>query len=199
MDKQLIISVGREYGSGGHMIAERLAKRFGLPLYDSNLLNEIAEVKDLDVEELKKFDEMPHNRFLSRNRVGFFGSPEDYIAHVQFEYLREKADKGESFVIVGRCAESVLRRYDALYSIFVVADRKTRIDRIVELENITPREADILITQMDKKRKTYHNFHCEDKWGDSRTYDICIDSSKLGIDGTTDVLEHDIRTWLAKR
>lgn len=188
MSKQLIISVGREFGSGGHVIAEKLAQKFELPLYDYNLLKEIAIERNLDVNKLEKYDELPKNRLFSRNIRGYSNSPEENIANIQFEYLREKAENGESFVVVGRCSETVLRDYSAMIPIFVLADMDCKIDRIAALKGVSKAEAENIINYYNKKRKDYHNYYCTRKWGDSRIYDISINSSRLGIDKTADLL-----------
>ena len=93
MGEQLIISIGREYGSGGHAIAEILAKRFELPMYDRNLLDHIAEEKGVDVNVLNKYDEKANNVFLSRRVRGFSNSPEEAIAEMQFNFIKDKAKK----------------------------------------------------------------------------------------------------------
>lgn len=193
MQKQLIISVGREFGSGGHAIAEILAKRFDLPLYDSNLLVEIAESKSLNVKHLEKYDEIPKNRLFSRNVMGYSNSPEEAIANIQFDYLRKKADSGESFIIVGRCADEVLKGNPALVTVFVLGDMESKITRIMELYNVSRQKAEHIIVSTNKKRKNYHNYYCEGKWGDSRNYELSINSSKLGLDGTADMIEEYIR------
>lgn len=193
MKKQLIISVGREFGSGGHAIAEILAKRFDLPLYDSNLLVEIAESKSLNVKHLEKYDEIPKNRLFSRNVKGYSNSPEEAIANIQFDYLRQKAASGESFIIVGRCAEQVLKGYAGLVTIFVLGDMETKVARIMELYQVSHSKAESIVLQTNKKRKTYHNYYCEGKWGDSRNYELSINSSKLGISATADIIEDYIR------
>ena len=108
MKKQLIISVGREFGSGGHVIAETLAKRFDLPLYDSNILESIAQERNVDAKTLHRYDEVPRNILFSRRVREYSTSAEENIAQMQFEYLKKKADEGESFIVVGRCAETVL-------------------------------------------------------------------------------------------
>ena len=195
MDKQLIISVGREFGSGGHAIAEELSKRFGIKLYDNNLLLEIAEKNGSDAEIIQKFDEAPKLRILSRTVRGYNNSPEDVISQLQFDYMRELAQNGESFVIVGRCAETVLKGHPALVSIFVLGDYETKLARISEKYSLSQKEAKSLIKTTDKKRKSYHNKHCELHWGDSRLYEVSINSSKLGIDETVDILE----TYINKR
>ena len=102
MGKQLIISLGREFGSGGREIALDLAERFELPLYDSNILEHIAQEKDIDNAELKKYDEKPKSRFFSRTVRGYTNSMHENIANMQFDFLRKKAEAGESFVIAVR-------------------------------------------------------------------------------------------------
>ena len=192
--KQLIISVGREYGSGGHVIAEKLAERFGLTLYDSNLLTCVAREKDVAPEELSRYDEIGKNKLLYRTVKGFSNSPEENLANLQFDYLRRLADQGKSFVIVGRCAESALSHVDGLVSIFILGDEEAKIQRIRSLHpELSRDETRRLLAKEDGKRKSYHNYYCKGKWGDARTYDLTINSSRLGLDGTADTLEKYIR------
>lgn len=198
MDGQLIISIGREFGSGGHLIAEKLSERFGIKLYDTNLLLEIAEKNGGDAESIKKFDEKPKVRILSRTVMGYSNSPEDVVSQLQFDYMKERAAAGESFVIVGRCAETVLKGHPALVSIFVLGDTEKKIERIKEKYSLSEKEAKSLMKTSDKKRKSYHNYHCELHWGDSRLYEISINSSKLGIDKTVDILEDYINKRIDK-
>lgn len=191
MSQQLIISVGREFASGGHEIAEILARKFQLHLYDRNLLKEIANEKNIDASRLEQFDELPKS--LSRKVRGFSNSPEEHTANMQFEYLKKMADSGKSFVVVGRCAETVLRDYPCLVSIFILADMSCKIDRIAALKKISKKEAQALIDRLGRKRADYHNHYCTNKWGDSRNYDLSINSSRLGIERTADILEDYIR------
>ena len=191
--KQLIIAVSREFGSGGHCIAEELARRFELPLYDRNLLKEIADEKNVDSSNLEKYDELPKSHLFSRTVRGFSNSPEEQVANMQFDFLRKKAEEGESFVIVGRCAETILKGNPGLITIFVLGDMDAKINRIAGLHLISRAEAERMIWRHDRKRKAYHNHYCEMKWGDSRNYDLCINSNKLGIERTTDTLEQYIR------
>ena len=196
MDNQLIISVGREFGSGGHVIAEALSQRFGIKLYDNNLLLGIAEKHGGNLESITKFDETPKLKMLSRTVRGYNNSPEDIVTQMQFDFMKEKAQEGESFVIVGRCAETVLKGHPALISIFVLGDADKKIERVTEKYGLSQKEAKSLIKTTDKKRKSYHNYHCDLHWGDSRLYDISINSSRLGIDGTVDVIEQYINKRL---
>ena len=190
---QLIISVGREFGSGGRIIAETLAEKFGIPVYDRHLITEIAEKTGLTPEEVEKYNENPKKRILSRSVRGYSNSIEDSIAEMQFKFLREKAEQGESFVVVGRCSETILRDFDSLVSVFVLADKECKVKRVMEVYELSEQEAKELIVKKDKKRKRYHNYHCSGHWGDSRLYDICINSSRLGIEKTADCLESYIR------
>lgn len=191
--KQLIISIGREYGSGGHVIAEELAKRFEISFYDYHLIGEIAAGKKVDVKTLERFDELPKIPFFSRTVNGFSNSPQENLANMQFDYLRKKAASGESFVIVGRCSEDILKEYKGLISIFVLGDLEEKVKRIMDREHVDRMKAEESIAHHDRKRKTYHNHFCQGKWGDSRNYDLSINSSKMGIERTTDMLEDYIR------
>lgn len=185
---QLIISIGREYGSGGHEIAEKLASKLDLPLYDRNMLEEIAQDKNVDHSELEKYDESPKKKLFSRTVRGLSASNEQNIANMQFDYLKQKASQGKSFVVVGRCAETVLKGNDSLISIFIIGDMENRINRIAKLRNMTIDEAKSAVNRHDKTRKAYHNSYSDMKWGDSRNYDITINSSKIDLDEIVEVL-----------
>lgn len=136
MAKQLIISISREYGSGGHKVAQELATRLGLPIYDRNLLDAVAAEKDLTGTGLKKYDEAPRNLLLSRSVRGYSNSPEEITARMQFDFLKEKAENGESFVVVGRCSEDVLKAYDGLMSFFIIADEEAKLKRVQESRGV---------------------------------------------------------------
>ena len=194
MKGQLIISIGREFGSGGHEIAQKLADQYKLPLYDHNLLDELAGRNNLDGDVLKEFDEAGRKKLLSRTVRGMNNSPEQNVAQLQFDYLRKKADSGESFVIVGRCSETILKGNTGLISIFVLGDMETKIERIMRLYQKSRKDAEELILEKDRKRKKYHNSHCRIKWGDSRNYDLSINSSRLGIEQSVRILSQYIDT-----
>ncbi len=130
---------------------------------------------------------------LTRRVGAFSNSMEAILAEMQFDYIRKKADSGESFVIVGRCAETVLSGHKGLISIFVVGDELAKIDRIKEVYHLSESDAIAKIRRHDKKRKQYHNRHSSFRWGDSRYYDVCINSSKLGLERTGAALENYIK------
>lgn len=198
MAGQTIIAISREFGSGGHEIGERIAKELGLKFYDRNMLDEIAEAKNIQIEYLEKYDEKPKKLFLSRRVGAYSNSIEEIVAEMQFEYLKEKADSGESFVIVGRCAETVLKGREGLITIFVLGDMPVRIERVKEHFGLSDSEAVSKLKRHDKKRKQYHNRHSEHDWGDSENYDVCINSSRLGVEGTAVILKDYIKARMEK-
>ena len=188
MAKQFIISIGREYGSGGRVIAEHLAKTLNVKFYDKNIIEHIAKKKKLNLDQLKKYDEKARNIWLSRSVDGLSNSPEDTIAQMQFDFLKERAQAGESFVVLGRCASYILRDFDCMIKVFVTADMHHKMERIASIEHLDPVMVEDMIIKNNKKRKAYHNFYSKEKWGDSRYYDLIISTSKIGIDGACDVV-----------
>ena len=190
MGKQIIISVGREFGSGGHEIAERLAKHYNIPLYDKGIFDHVEEKGSISADVAKYFDEKPVNPiFYPVAMDGSYLPLEQTVANHIFDFIRAKGDKEkESFVIVGRCAEYVLRDNPNLISIFILGDREVKKQRVMEKYGLDEKAAYSKMKKADKMRKTYHNFYADGKWGDSRSYDICINSSTLGIDNTLDTL-----------
>lgn len=195
---QFIISVGREYGSGGHEIASRLAEKFNVPLYDRNMLDQMAERNGIDAEELHKHEETKRQG-LTRTVRGHSSSVQDQIAQLQFDFIRNKAESGESFVVVGRCSENVLRDFPGLISIFVRGEEEAKTERICRLYKLNKLEAKAKMFRHDKKRKAYHNYYSKMKWGDSRGYDLCVNSSLMGVEATADALYAMISEYLKNK
>lgn len=193
MSKQIIISVSREFGSGGHVIAQNIAKQLDIPVYDYNILKEIAVQKGVDHKNLEKYDEIPKSRLFSRTVRGYNNSPEENIANLQFRFLKDLAAKGESFVVVGRCSESILSEYEGLSSFFILADMDKKIRRTADYYHISDEEAEEMVFSINRKRKQYHNYYCNGSWGDSRYYDMSINCSPLGLDGTTEIVSSFIQ------
>ena len=191
---QLIIAIGRESGSGGLEIARTLADRFGLPLYDKSILQSAAEDRGVDPKSLEQYDERPRSPLFYRSIKGFSNAPEDGVAQMQFDLLRRHAAAGESFVVLGRCAEEVLADREGLISIFVRADLDFRVKRTPLPEE----EALDFIKHQDRQRRIYHDQHCKGDWGDAKCYDLVINSARLGIPGTVDILEQYIRSRTAQ-
>lgn len=188
MEKQIIITIGREFGSAGHEIGEKLAERLGISFYDRKMLDELAEKYKVDQGLLEKYDEKIKKPFFSRTVRGMSNSLEDLVFEMQSNFIKEKANSGESFILVGRCGEMLLGDREGYMSIFVLGDKEEKINRIVELYSLSRDDAYEKMRRHDKKRKAYHNSRCPGKWGDSRTYDLCVNSSRLGVEGTVDFL-----------
>lgn len=117
---------------------------------------------------------------------------------MQFDFLKEKAENGESFVVVGRCSEDVLKAYDGLMSFFIIADEEAKLKRVQESRGVSAEEAEMIIRRHDKKRKSYHNYYCQTKWGDARNYDMTINCSRLGLGATADMIENYVKAVQAK-
>ena len=115
-------------------------------------------------------------------------SPAENLAYLQFHFLRKKAEEGASFVVVGRCSDFILKDYPGFISVFILGDMDKKIDRVMSLYHMSREKAKLFIEEKDRQRKRYHNSHCEIKWGDSRGYDLSVNSSKLGIDETVKLL-----------
>ena len=199
MENQIIIALGREFGSGGHEAGQKLADRYAIKYLDHYLLQTIADEKCIDIDLLKKYDEKPKNRILSRMVSGYSNALEEHVANFQFDYIRRMADEGESFVLIGRCAEHILRGNPALISVFVLGNLDEKCKRIMDKYDLSHDEALRLMKRMDATRKSYHNYYCSGKWGDSRNYDLCINSSNLGVDGVVDIIELLVKRELSSR
>lgn len=189
MDKQIIISIGRQYGSAGREIGVKLAEKLDIPLYDRNLFEEIGKIKNIDTNNLEKYDETPRRFFISRKVNGYSNSPEENVAELQFGLLKSKAADGDSFVVVGRCADELFRGMPGFVSVFILADEEEKVKRIMEIRHMDEKKARATIEKHDRRRKAYHDYFCKGgKWGDCKNYDVCINSSRLGIDGTVNFL-----------
>lgn len=198
MGKQILISISREFGSAGHEIAEGVAKKLGIDFYDRAMLDELANAYHLDKGLVEKYDEKRKAPFISRTVRGYSNSLEDMIFNFQSEYITKKADKGESFVVVGRCGDMLLKEYPGFFALFIRGDKEEKILRIKEKYNLSTEEAYEKMVRHDRKRKAYHNSRCDGKWGDSRNYDLCINSTKLGIDATVNMIVDYVLTRMGK-
>ena len=130
-EKQLIITIGREFGSGGHVIGEMLAEKLGIGFYDAEIIQNLSEKKGVAEEMLTKYDEKPSRILMNRTVRGYSTSIEEAVAEMQFQMIRDIAESGESFVLIGRCGETVLSKYNGLIRLFVLGDMDARISRIM--------------------------------------------------------------------
>lgn len=185
---QLLIALGREFGSGGREIAEKLGERLGITVYDKNILDEMQERYGFDIKVLDEHEETPVNVLFSRKIRGFSSSVEEVVAQRQFELIKEKAEKGESFILIGRCGEYLLKDYEGLHTFFIRGEADKKCRTVMERYELDEKDARELMRRRDRQRKNYHNFYCDGKWGDSRNYDLCINASALGVDGAVELL-----------
>lgn len=200
MGKQIIISVGREFGSGGHEIAEKLAKHYDIPLYGKEIFEHVEGQGSISADVAEYFDEKPVNPIFYP--VSYYGNGlplEQTVANHIFDFIRKKGvEEQASFVIVGRCAEYVLRDNPNMLSIFILGDKECKQKRVMEKYDLDEKAALNRMKKEDKMRKTYHNFYADGKWGDSRSYDVCVNSSTLGVDKTVEALITYIDSFMAQ-
>ena len=184
MEKQIIITIGREYGSGGREIAQKLSEKLEISLYDKNILETIFMDNPEEAEKTCKYDEKLPILGTTRHVRGMSNSPEESTAKKQFAFIYDKAVCGESFVVVGRCGSAVLAGREGLIRIFICGDIEERVHRIMERNSLNEKQALSLIKKTDKEREQYHNQYAPLDWGKAASYDLCINSSILGIEGT---------------
>ncbi|MCI6165820.1 MAG: cytidylate kinase-like family protein [Lachnospira sp.] len=197
MDERTVITIGREFGSGGHEIGSKLAERLGIKCYDKELLELAAKQSGLCEELFASQDEKPTNSFLyslvmDTYSLGYTNSYVDMpINHkvflAQFDAIKKLAEK-ESCVIVGRCADYALEDDPFAVSVFIKAGMDDRIKRIKRIYELNDSKAADLIQKTDKRRASYYNYYSSKKWGEAKSYDLCIDSGVVGIDGAIDMI-----------
>ena len=192
-----VITIGRQFGSGGRAIGRLVAEKLGIPFYDKEIIKHIAQESGLSHEILDDYDEKPTNSFLYSLSLGAYtygnsitGIPEmpmsDKIFVIQSDVIKKLASEGPC-VIVGSCAESVLKDEFDFLSVFIHTDFDSRIQRVSEYDKISHDEAAERIRKTDKKRASYHNYYSELKWGADTSYDLCI-NSKIGIENAAQLI-----------
>ena len=186
-----VLTVSREFGSGGRTVAKAVADRLGVPYYDRNMIELVAEKTGLHPEFVEQRGEHAPSSshfayaFISRTPSGV--SNDDMLWQAQSHVVEELADKG-SCVILGRCADYVLRdRADAVH-VFICADTAFKADRIVNLDGETASRPDRRLAEKDKKRRVNYHYYTGRKWGDPKNYDLVLNTARLGIDATVDLI-----------
>lgn len=188
----MIITIGREKGSGGHYAGELLAKRLGIPCYDKSLLIETAKKSGFSQEFIEAHEEQtPTSRYASF-AAGMMSSEYSHPVHqrvfeAQSKVIREIAEEGPC-VFVGRCADFVLRNRTDVINCFVHAPLKNRIERVMKIENLSQGEAERLIRKTDKSRAGYYTFFTDRRWGEARNYHIAVETSIVTIPGTVELI-----------
>lgn len=197
--EDVIITIGRQTGSGGREVGKRLAKKLGVKCYDRELLELAAKEGGFDQKIVEKHDEKPTTSFLyslymGSASYGYGGAspigdmPLDHrIFLAQFDSIRKIAGEG-SCVIVGRCADYALEENSNVISVFILGDEEDRISRMAERLSVSREKAREEMIKTDKKRSSYYNYYANRKWGSAGNYDLCLNSSVFGIDGCVDVI-----------
>lgn len=194
MKTNTIITISRQYGSGGREIAKKLAEALSLPFYDNEIIQKAAQKSGYSKEMFEQADLKPTGSFLytmsmfSANAVGFELPLSDKIFLVQSDIIKEVAEQG-GCVIVGRCADYVLRDNKNVVNIYIHSDLDTRIERAISLYNFPHDKAKEVIVKNDKRRATYYNYYSNLKWGNAGNYDMSINSGTLGIDNTVTAIQ----------
>ena len=193
-----IITIGRQFGSGGREIGYMVAEKLGIKLYDKEMLQRAAQDSGICEELFESHDEKPSNSFLyslvmDTYSMGYSGStyndmPINHkIFLAQFDAIKKIANEGPC-ILVGRCADYALEGYPNLLSVFIHADLDARIKRIAKKYDLTDAKAKDLIIKTNKKRASYYNYYTDKRWGDADSYDVCLDSSVLGLEGTAEAI-----------
>ena len=193
-----IITIGRQFGSGGKEIGERIAKHYNIKCYDRELLSLAAKESGFCQEIMENHDERPTTSFLYNlvmdtysfgyNASSFMDMP---ISHkvflAQFDTIKHLASESPC-VIVGRCADYALSEMRNSIHLFIYGEEECKIKRVMEKYNLTEQKALEMMVKKDKQRQSYYNYYSSKKWGRADTYDLCINSSKFGIEGTVDII-----------
>ena len=209
MNKNVVITIGRQFGSGGRYVGRLLAEKLGVPFYDKELLSEAAKNSGICEEIFEEHDEKPTRSLLFSLGTGMqhhMGTGNFYmdmplnhkIFLAQFDAIRRIAGEG-SCVIVGRCADYVLRENPDAVSIFVKGDMESKIARAVKYYGIEEDKAEERIRKADKQRASYYNYYATATWGDVDNYDLVVDTGVLGVEGAVELIAKFLELREAKK
>lgn len=199
MNGNLVITIGRQCGSGGKKIGQRLAEVMGVKCYDKELLTVAAKDSGLCEELFETHDEKPTSSFLyslvmdtyslGYTTSAYMDMPINHkIFLAQFNTIKKLADE-ESCVIVGRCADYALADYPNTVSVFITGDDDNRIKSLMDTYQVEESKAKDIMVKTDKKRSSYYNYYSSKKWSEAKSYDLCINSSVTGMDGAIEIIQ----------
>lgn len=198
MVEKYVLTFARQFGSGGHEVAKTTAEILGIPFYDKELIAIAAKESGLSEHLFDGLDEKPTNSFLYSLVMGVQSGASTYcrygdvtgsdnIFRIQAQVIRQIADKGPC-VIVGRCADYILREYENLVSVFVHADMEQRTARIMKRYNLKEKNAEDYINKTDKRRNSFYNFYTNRIWGSVENYNLAIDTAQVGIKNAAEII-----------
>ena len=186
-----IITISREFGSGGRFIGEEVAKKLGIAYYDKDIINQIAEESGLSPDYIQESAELSPNKGIlayalaGRDITG--KSVEDMVYEVQRKVILELAEK-EPCVIIGRNADFILKDRDDVLNVFIHGNMPEKMKRICQLYNVSEQDAVKMMTDTDKRRMTNYNFYTDQRWGKASNYTLCLNSSQLGYDKCEEII-----------
>ncbi len=186
-----IITITRQYGSGGREIGQKLSEQIGVEFYDNKLLDVAAGNSGIHKSHFEENDEKRPNSFLYllSTTYGQGGVPfDDTLFFAQLNAIQKIASE-QSCVIIGRCADYALRDFEGVVNIFICAPLEVRVKRAIEVYDIAEKHAEDYVKRIDKQRTSYYNYYTDKRWGSPSNYQLCIDSSALGIDGSVTLLK----------
>lgn len=184
-----IITISREFGSGGRTIGKLLGEKLGIPCYDSEIIEKVAEKSGFTKDYIAEKGEYARTPIsgLFRSNYYYQSSNEDIIWSIQSCVIREIAEQGPC-ILVGRCADFILRNRTDIMRVFICSDMKSRAERIVSVYGEKEDSPEKRLKDKDKRRASYYQFYTDTKWGDAKNYDICLNSGALGIENCADIL-----------
>ena len=187
----MIITIGRQHGSNGHLVAEALARHFQIPCYSKEIVDRTARDTNFSHDIVTSYDEKRVSPFIAPG-TQFFGMDEWFrlnmqVASAQFDSIRALASEGDA-VFVGRCADYVLRSREDLVRIFVMADMPYRIRTVMQRKSVTEEQAKKLIREVDKDRASYYRYYTDQTWGDIDCYDLCVNVGRVGVEGAVQTI-----------
>lgn len=188
--KKIIINIGRQFGCGAKDVAVVLGEKLGIQVYDGELINKAAQESGLSPELFKKCDEKKLFSLSSMLTIGYYTenvTSYSNLFKIQSETILKIADD-DSAIIVGRCADYILREHENCLNVFLTSPLEKRMKRACERNETSPEEAENFVSKKDRDRADYYNQFTLGNWGHAETYDLCIDSSILGIEGTADFI-----------
>lgn len=197
MEKKIVITIGRQFGSGGRIVGKKLSEQLGIQYYDKELINLASKESGICGEFFEKADEKTSGSLLKALAMGFsmnnaIFQSNDYLSNeslfqIQSDVIRKVASE-QSCILVGRCADYILRENPDCISVFISASLEDRIKRAMEYNHIPEKDAEEFLHKADKSRASYYNYYTDKTWGAAESYDLCINSSLHGIDKTTDFI-----------
>jgi len=205
MNEKFVINIGRQLGSGGRQIGEKLASQFGIAFYDKELIQLASKESGLGKEFFENADEKKSHSIIGgllglRTNINNEVYVNNYLSNETFFKIQSDIIRGlaqeKSCVFVGRCADYILRDHPRCINVFITADTHDRLKRVAQDKSITLEKAQEVIEKMDKKRSEYYNYFSNKTWGVAESYHLCINSSVLGIDGTVDFISEFIKQRL---